>query len=106
PIEVEDNKGTKHVNIVKLKRPYTIKAFLLYVDASSSWLSDFKKNAPEDFLEVIRKIESIIYVQKFEGAAIGIFQHNIIARDLGLIESSKVDHTTRGDKINITFVEK
>jgi len=103
PIEAEDNKGTRNVNTVKFNRPFTLKGFCLYVDASEHWLTEFKKTATEDFLYIIRKIEAIIYNQKFEGAAIGIFNANIIARDLGLKERS--DITTDDEKINVTFTQ-
>jgi hypothetical protein len=104
PIEAEDNKGTKNVNKVRFNRPFTIKGFMLYCDASEHWLSVFKNNATEDFLYVIRKIEAIIYNQKFEGAVIGIYNANIIARDLGLTDRS--DITSDGEKINILFTKK
>ena len=39
-----------------------------------------------------------MYSQKFEGAASGIFNANIIARDLGL--SDKQDITTGGEKLS------
>lgn len=36
------------------------------------------------FFGVIERVESIIWVYKFEGAAVGIFSSNIIAREMGL----------------------
>lgn len=82
PIEAQDNKGTKHVNTVKFNRPYTEDALCIFLDIGNSTLHDYKKR--EDFSDVIRKIEAVIRNQKFEGAAVGIFKENIIARDLGL----------------------
>jgi hypothetical protein len=43
----------------------------------------------KDFSEVISKVESIIWDQKFSGAAAGILNANIIARDLGLSEKTE-----------------
>jgi hypothetical protein len=40
--------------------------------------------------------------QKFEGASVGIFNSNIIARDLGLKEN--VDNTTNGKDLNTNLV--
>ena len=40
-----------------------------------------------------------MYSQKFEGASAGIFNHAIIARDLGLTE--RFDHTTKGEQMNL-----
>lgn len=97
PIEAEDNKGTKNVNTVKFNRPYTLKGFCIFCDASENWFKEFRKALTEeknnDFLSVIRKIEDIIYTQKFEGAAIGIFNANIIARDLGLSDKTETEHS-------------
>lgn len=78
-------------------RPYTIDGFLLYIDASTSWWGDWKKAPPEGFSEVITRIDRTIYRQKFEGAAVGAFNANIIARDLGLVD--KTDLTSKGKKI-------
>lgn len=73
-------------------RPYTITGFLLYVEASESYWRKLKSNKdlPEDFFTVIDYIEQVIYTQKFEGAAVGAFNANIIARDLGLVEKGEL----------------
>ena len=93
PIEAADNKGTKNVNIVKFKRPFTIKGFCLYCDASEHWYNEYKgaldpKENKDFWTSVIKEL--IIYSQKFDGAAIGIFNANIIARDLGLTDKSEI----------------
>jgi len=91
PIEAEDNKGTRNVNKVKFNRPFTLKGFCLYCGACEEWFKEFKKrDLSKDFITIIRTIEDIIYNQKFEGASIGIFNANIIARDLGLSEHSEL----------------
>ena len=97
PIEAEDNKGTRNINVVKFNRPFTKDGFYLYIDVSQHWLDEFKKTADNDFLYIIYKIEMIIRNQKFEGAVIGIFNANIIARDLGLVDKS--DITSKGESI-------
>lgn len=56
------------------------------------------KSLSQDFLEVITRIESIISSQKFAHAAVGMFNSNIIARDLGLRDNA--DITTGGEQIN------
>jgi hypothetical protein len=79
---------------VPTSRPYTLSGFCLYLNASESYWREFRKNEnlSEGFLSIITRIEEIIRTQKFEGAAIGAFNANIIARDLGLKE--KTDLTT------------
>lgn len=46
-----------------------------------SWLAE-----KDEFKEIISYCEQIIYVQKFEGAASGLFNATVIARDLGLVD--------------------
>lgn len=88
PIEAQQNVGTKNVNDVKFKRPFTLRGVCLYLDISRDTYCDYRKI--NDFVEVIRKIDDIIYDQKFEGAVIGLFNANIIARDLGLKDKSDI----------------
>lgn len=94
--------GTKK-NIL---RPYTLSGLCLYLDVNTQYFTDFKKALPEgeqDFSLVINKIEQTIYTQKFEGAAVGLFNANIIARDLGLKDSTDV--TSGGEKITGFTIE-
>jgi len=44
------------------------------------------------FSTVIADIEAVIKSQKFQGAAAGLLNANIIARDLGLADKSDFDH--------------
>jgi hypothetical protein len=108
PIEAEDNKGTKNLNIVKYKRPYTWDGLEIYLDIHS--LRDYKDEENEsykDFSHIIHVIDKIIRNQKFEGAVIGIFKENIIARDLGLTD--KKENTIKTPDLNnitpLTFVK-
>lgn len=45
------------------------------------------------YLGITRAIDSIMYAQKFDGAACGVYSHNIIARDLGLVD--KKEHNVK-----------
>ena len=73
------------------ERPYTIEGFCLYCDASRAWWREFKEANHKDFLLVTTRIDEIIYRQKFEGEAVGAFNANIIARDLGLTEKTNTE---------------
>lgn len=93
------------VSVSKM-RPFTLIGLCLYLDCSSSYFRTFKselKDKDKDFLTVITRIEETIYNQKFEGAASGFLNPNIIARDLGLMD--KTDITTNGKDINIPLIE-
>ncbi len=83
-----DHKGKDATQVQEpLIRPYTLTGLFIYVGCNDRYFAQFKKALPEnetDFSTVIRAIEQIIYNQKFTGAAVGAFNANIIARDLGL----------------------
>lgn len=78
-------------------RPYSRRGWYHYISCSESWLREFKKVCSEDFLRVIEEIENYIDNQQWEGATVGAFNANIIARTLGLREN--IDNTTKGEKI-------
>lgn len=46
-------------------------------------------NSAKDYLQVVTYVRQIIYNQKFEGAASGFFNANIIVRDLGLVNKEE-----------------
>ncbi len=74
--------------------PYTLAGMCLYFNCSRHWWNEFKDAKHTDFLEVITRIENIMFAQKFEGAAVGAFKENLIARELGLKDASDVNITT------------
>lgn len=67
------------------KRPMTIAGLCAFLGITrQTWLN--YKNKKEDYFEVTALVESIMFEQKFSGAATGQFNANIIARDLGLAD--------------------
>ncbi|MGL5913119.1 MAG: terminase small subunit [Bacteroidales bacterium] len=87
-------------DIVKLKimRPYTWEGLEAYLFEKGyiSTLKDYQSNREgryEEFVPIIRAITKIMYDQKFSGASVGVFNANIIARDLGLVDKSNVTVT-------------
>jgi hypothetical protein len=90
PIKSGDRAG--QIMKVAISRPYTLAGLCIYLKASRNYWKEFRKNKnlSEDFLAVIDNIEEIIYTQKFEGAAVGAFNANIISRDLGLADKSEL----------------
>jgi len=87
------DKGT-YTNTDILQRPYTWEGLYVYLDVCN--LEYYKKL--DDYSNVITRINNVMRSQKFEGASVGIFNSNIIARDLGLKEN--VDNTTNGKDLN------
>lgn len=91
---------------VPTSRPYTLSGLCLYIGTNSHYFEHFKmslRGQHEDFSSVIKHIEEVIRTQKFEGASVGAFNANIIARDLGLVD--KKDIVSDGESINKGFYE-
>lgn len=73
-------------------KPYTLDGLQIYMGiCDETWRAYTKKT---DFIGVCSAIEKIVRDNKFSGATVGIFNHQIIARDLGLKEASSVDLKT------------
>ncbi len=72
-------------------RPATQHGLCVFLNIGVSTWHDYKKK-PE-YSEVTSVIESVMYEQKFSGAATGLLNANIIARDLGLKESTEMSHS-------------
>jgi hypothetical protein len=88
--------------------PFTKQALSLFLGVSERYFYEFKKTCNNDFLEVIFKMEDIIFLQKLEGASIGFFNGNIIARDLQLkeqIDTSVNDANNKLPPITITGMQ-
>lgn len=90
----------------KKKRPFTLIGLCLFIDCNERYFNDFELSLKgksdkmsQDFSHVITRIRETIYNQKFEGAASGFFNPNIIARELGLKEQTenKTEHSISED---------
>ncbi len=83
-----DHKGKDALQVKEpLIRPFTMIGLCLFLGCNTGYFHDFKKGLPpeeKDFSDIITRIEQVVFTQKFEGAAVGVFNANIIARDLGL----------------------
>lgn len=81
---------------VPVSRPYTEAGFCAFHDLGISYIKDLwsaiKDRDDKDskrYSTVITRARAKCYAQKFEGAAVGAFNANIIARDLGLAEKTE-----------------
>jgi len=82
-------------------RPYTQGGLCVFLDITQETYIQYRNK--EGFSEVCSNIDEIIRDQKFSGATVGIFNSNIIARDLGLKEHSQsdVNLTTHEDALEL-----
>lgn len=77
-------------------RAMTLSGLCFYLKCNEAYFRTFKAQLPKDeqeFNTVISEIESVIYNQKFQGAAADLLNANIIARDLGLADKQEVQST-------------
>ena len=79
--------------------PMSIESFCLFADINYQTFLNYETNNEvyKDFFEVTTRIRTIIESNQFEGATVGAYNANIIARKLGLAD--KTDITSQGDKI-------
>lgn len=73
--------------------PFTLTGLYIFLECDAKTWRNYRER--EDFVPIITRIENIIYTQKFEGASVGAYNANIIARDLGLADKKEVDKTVK-----------
>ena len=95
PIIQIDYRG-KDLTEIELPLPRVFKKEELarFVGLSEWRLLEDLKKISKDFSQVIKETENIIADQKYTYAVVGIFNSNIVSRDLGLTD--KTDLTTNG----------
>lgn len=89
--------GVEQTELPKM-RAMTLSQLCFYLNCSEGYFRKFKQEQKDseddetkDFLTVIHAIETIIYNQKFQGAAAGMLKDNIIAMELGLKHKTEVE---------------
>src|SRR5690625_3582810 len=99
-IEVDfRGKDASKVEIPK-QRAFTLQGLCLYLDCNTGFFNDFEKSLKgkkdkisKDFSLILTRVRQIIYDQKYTGAASGLFNSSIIARDLGLRDKRELEHS-------------
>lgn len=84
-------QGESKLTQVPKMRAMTIAGLCLFLDISEDTWARYRDD--KDLSGVVSRAEQIIYTQKFSGAAADLLNPNIIARDLGLRESTKHEHS-------------
>lgn len=99
-------QGTIVTKEVPIMRAMTMRELCFYLNCNETYFRQFKANLADDdkdFSSVIEDIETIVYTQKFQGAAGNLLNANIISRDLGLTD--KKDVSSNGETISFaTFL--
>jgi hypothetical protein len=82
-------KGMTRLVPVPKVRPMTKRGLCRFLGIAHTTWAEWKKDRPE-LAEAIERAESVIWEQKFNGAAVGIFNGNLVARELGLADKTEV----------------
>ena len=88
PIKSGEMAGT--LIDVPTQTPMSITSFCVFADIDENTFQRYEKEVGyEDFWAITKQIKAIIESQQFEGATVGAFNPNIIARKLGLQDNVK-----------------
>ncbi len=91
------------VQIVELPRarPFTLHAYCLFAGVSRRHFDNLAHK--DEYKDVINWIKDVCYAQKFEGAAVGLFNANLISRDLGLADKQEVNTSSEQQPARLTL---
>lgn len=82
-----EEKKTEHK-----MRAMTIGGFAIFAGITQRTFHDYATQ--DKFSHICAHVKDVIYEQKFTGAAAELLNPSIIARDLGLADQRKTDHTS------------
>lgn len=77
-----------------IMRAMTLSGLCFYLNCNEAFFRNFKLQLTadeKDFNAIIHDIETVIFNQKFAGAAAGLLKENIIARELGIADKTNID---------------
>jgi len=88
-IKTKVDRDVEEVNTYALSkmRAMTIQGLCNFLGVSVETFYEYEKK--EGFSEIITRARQVMYSQKLEGAAAGLLNPSIIARELGLTEKSE-----------------
>jgi len=81
-------QGVVKVEPIAKMRAMTVAGLCIFLDISQQAWGEYRER--EGFGDVTTQVDDIIRTQKFAGAAAGLLNANIIARDLGLADKSEL----------------
>jgi hypothetical protein len=99
---IKSGEAAGQIIRIPTSRPYSEIGFCAFHNLGEKYLQQLAKSLADKTEEQHEQLSSILtqarakcYAQKFEGAAVGAFNANIIARDLGLVDKKETDHTIK-----------
>lgn len=94
--EYFEARSAIHMNRQPL--PFTLASLCLFLDITLETWHEWRRSR-DDLSDVITRVDSIIRDQKLTGAMVGAYNHNIVARDLGLADKSEVEGRVQVTKV-------
>ena len=100
------SKNEKQVSVTR-EIPLTWVGFEVWLNKNKilTKLDDYKSNKDNrysDYAGIIRAIGNEIWEDQFSGATVGVYQHNIIARNLGLADKQEVKKETNKKGVDLS----
>jgi len=99
-------KNFERVHVNKM-RPFTIQGLTNYLDINKNYFDEFEEglrgksdDLSKGFSGTISRIRATIFQQKFEGAASGFFNANLIARELQIKDEIHTTNTNLNSKLS------
>lgn len=99
PLLEHDFVGKDAIEVDKRKmRAMTLAGLCLYLDVNTVYFNQFEyslegkdDDVSKEYSKVIARIRDVIWTQKFEGAAAGLLNANLISRELGIADKTETD---------------
>lgn len=89
-VKSDGTKVYETIVMIPTERPLSIKALCDHLGIHHKTWKTYGKR--EDFRALVSRTEQFIESQQWEGATVGVFRENIIARTLGLIDKNETGY--------------
>lgn len=83
---------------IPTQTPMSIESFCLFMDVDRGTWDNYESNEGnyKDFFNITTRVRAVIESNQFEGATVGAYNPNIIARKLGLVD--KQENTIKSEQ--------
>lgn len=107
---IKSGENAGQIIAVPTARPYSEVGFCAFHNLGEKYITELshtlegkKDPISKELSNILTQARAKCRAQKFEGAAVGAFNANIIARDLGMVD--KKDVTSDGESVNKGFAD-
>jgi len=109
---IRGGPGAGEIVDIPTPRPYTIWGFQAhfglgyhYIDQLEDAVKEKDDQTSKDFSAVLSWARNVCFTNKFEGAAVGLFNSNLVSRALGLSDKQDITANAKLDIQQITGME-